>query len=148
MLRGGKALPLYARVQEAAGPLAIVLPADGPGAPLRLPLRAGDESWAAFLPGPGGAAGEVAAFGPRVADAHETTNILFSSGTTVSRACVRTRARARALPGSLRPLHAAPRGAARPSFHAPALASPLTPPPPPHPAPHPRASPRRSPGAT
>lgn len=82
VLRGGRALPLYARVTEAGAPAAVVLPADG-GAELRLALRDGDEAWGQFLTGPGGAAAEVAAFSPRVADAHEITNILFSSGTTV-----------------------------------------------------------------
>ncbi|KAI8464379.1 MAG: hypothetical protein J3K34DRAFT_388561 [Monoraphidium minutum] len=82
VLRGGKALPLYARVADAAGPPAIVLPADGPAAAPRLQLRPGDASWAEFLAGPGGGAGAVAAFAPRMADAQETTNILFSSGTT------------------------------------------------------------------
>jgi len=87
VLRGGRALPLYARVQEAAAPMAVVLPADGSGAALRLPLREGDVSFDGLLGGVGGSAGEVAAFGARVCDARDTTNILFSSGTTVGGMC-------------------------------------------------------------
>jgi len=72
MLRGGKALPLYAKVIEASAPPAIVLPA----APdVTLPLRAGDCSWSDFLK----------ATEPREAVARapsDPSNILFSSGTT------------------------------------------------------------------
>ncbi|MCA9538668.1 MAG: AMP-binding protein [Myxococcales bacterium] len=72
--RGGKKLPLYARVVEAEAPRAVVLPA---GEALDAALRDGDLAWADFLAGAGSAA-----FTPQIADAEATTNILFSSGTT------------------------------------------------------------------
>ena len=153
VLRGGKALPLYARVAEAGAPPAVVLPADGGGAPLRLPLREGDASYASFLGGPGGSAAEAAAFAPRVCDAGDTTNILFSSGTTVrGRGCPRWGRGAgvgqlAACGGRV----ARARGAPRATRVAPP--PPHTAPTPPPPAatlvrPRPRASPRPSPGAT
>ncbi|KAL4458600.1 hypothetical protein ABPG75_013465 [Micractinium tetrahymenae] len=77
ILRGGKALPLYARVVEAGVPCAIVLPVR-PGDALQVELRPGDMSWAAFLeavPAPAEARAHVAS-------AEEVTNIIFSSGTT------------------------------------------------------------------
>ncbi len=73
ILRGGKAIPLYARVLEAAAPRAVVIPADGD---LRAELRDGDQAWADFLRG----AAETTRFHHVGAEA--TTNILFSSGTT------------------------------------------------------------------
>ena len=103
VLRGGRALPLYARVAEAGAPLAVVLAADGDyggddggngggGGKLRAELREGDVSYSDFLGGGGGGGGagsggdaagqEEAEFVPRVCDAHAVTNILFSSGTT------------------------------------------------------------------
>lgn len=81
MLRGGKSLPLYTRVTAAKAPLAIVLPASS-SAGLQVPLRSGDVTWQDFLTwAPLGGA-----FDPHVADAQEVTNILFSSGTTVTKA--------------------------------------------------------------
>jgi acetyl-CoA synthetase len=72
--RADKALPLYRRVVEAQAPRAVVLPA---GNAIVEPLRAGDLSWRAFLEG--APAGDPS---PHVADADDTTNVLFSSGTT------------------------------------------------------------------
>lgn len=86
VVRGGKALPLYARVADSgAAAAAIVLPAN-PGRPLQLtsPFRPGDVAWDAFL----AAAPRTSPSGYRfeevahVADAYEPTNVLFSSGTT------------------------------------------------------------------
>ncbi|KAI3435948.1 hypothetical protein D9Q98_002006 [Chlorella vulgaris] len=80
ILRGGKALPLYKRVAEAGVPRAIVLPAL-PGGRLQAQLRPEDLSWDGFL-----AAVQqptcVASLAAHAASAEETTNILFSSGTT------------------------------------------------------------------
>lgn len=72
--RGGKTLPLYARVVEAGAPRAVVLPV---GEALAVELRQGDQSWADFLAG-----ADDGPFEHHVADAYETSNILFSSGTT------------------------------------------------------------------
>ena len=72
MLRGGKALPLYAKVIEASGPPAIVLPAGQGASPA---LRAGDCSWGDFLE----ATERMEAIAREPAD---PSNILFSSGTT------------------------------------------------------------------
>ena len=72
MRRGGKLLPLYAKVLQAQAPPAIVL-ARG-SAPAAVSRR-GDLSWEEFLSGD-------ADFSPRPGDPGEATNILFSSGTT------------------------------------------------------------------
>ena len=72
MQRGGKLLPLYAKVLQAQAPPAIVL-ARG-NAPAAVSRR-GDLSWEEFLSGD-------ADFSPRPGDPGEATNILFSSGTT------------------------------------------------------------------
>ncbi|KAL4429392.1 hypothetical protein ABPG77_005166 [Micractinium sp. CCAP 211/92] len=77
ILRGSKALPLYARVVEAGVPRAIVLPAR-PGDPLQVELRQGDMSWGTFLEA-AAAPSEVVA---HVAGAEDLTNVIFSSGTT------------------------------------------------------------------
>lgn len=69
--RGGKVLDLYAKVQEAGAPKAIVVPSAGH--PPR--LRDGDVLWADFL-------GAPQAFPGAAADPYDITNILFSSGTT------------------------------------------------------------------
>ena len=72
MQRGGKLLPLYAKVLQAQAPPAIVLArGSGPAAV----SRRGDLSWEEFLSGD-------ADFSPRPGDPGEATNILFSSGTT------------------------------------------------------------------
>lgn len=118
-MRGGRALPLYARVKQANAPLAIVLPAGGgssstsggcngwqrllsswgladaahtprlpagsAGAALREPLRGGDIQWCEFVAPP--QARGLLPFQAHVADAYEISNILFSSGTTVSGLC-------------------------------------------------------------
>lgn len=71
-IRGGKALPLYVQAIEAGAPRCIVVPAADS---LALPLRTGDFAWQGFL--------EIDApleFVPR--DPEDTTNVLFSSGTT------------------------------------------------------------------
>lgn len=86
MLRGGKALPLYSRVTGAAGtPPAIVIPAAKAQQP-QLQLRQGDSLWEQFL---GAAGGGTASFAglrelPHIVEAAAYSNILFSSGTTVS----------------------------------------------------------------
>jgi acetyl-CoA synthetase len=72
ILRGGKALALYANVIAAEAPSAIVLPAKER---LSLPLRAGDCAWANFLK----ATGRLEAVAREPSD---PINILFSSGTT------------------------------------------------------------------
>ena len=72
MQRGGKVLPLYAKVLQAEAPPAIVL-ARG-SAPAAVSRR-GDLRWEEFLSGD-------ADFGPRPCDPEAATNILFSSGTT------------------------------------------------------------------
>ncbi|HWH71851.1 MAG TPA: AMP-binding protein, partial [Candidatus Sulfotelmatobacter sp.] len=72
LVRGGKVLPLYANVVEAAGPPAIVLPARER---LSLPLRPQDCGWADFL-----VASDRAQAVPR--EPADPLNILFSSGTT------------------------------------------------------------------
>jgi len=77
IVRGGKRLPLYAKVLEAQPPPTIVLPAAGAATP----LRPGDQPWAEFLP----AAGAVPDV-PR--DPADATNILFSSGTTGEPKCI------------------------------------------------------------
>ena len=79
ILRAGRRLPLFARVAEAGGPAAVVLPA-APGG-LAVTLREGDRSWSAFLAAAGEEAGDVPA-PAHVAEAEAATNILFSSGTT------------------------------------------------------------------
>jgi acetyl-CoA synthetase len=70
--RGGRLLPLYARVCEAGAPRAVVLPA---AEKLQVELRPGDLAWESFL---GGDRPFVAVGCPPDAP----TNILFSSGTT------------------------------------------------------------------
>ena len=73
ILRGGRELPLYARLLAAEAPRMIVLPGRADG--VVGDLRAGDMRWEDFLP----ASDEFAA----VACAPDAiTNILFSSGTT------------------------------------------------------------------
>ena len=71
ILRGGRALPLYARVCEAEAPMAIVLPAAAGGALQGGPLRPGDLAWEDFLasaPAPGG-------LRPHVADGYEVRRL-------------------------------------------------------------------------
>lgn len=71
-VRVGKAHPLYANAIEAEAPRIIVIPArEG----LSVPLRDGDLAWADFL-----ASDAPLEFVPR--DPEDTTNVLFSSGTT------------------------------------------------------------------
>ena len=69
MLRGGKHLPLYSKVIEADGPRTIVISAGS------VELRPGDLEWKEFL-------SSNEQFNAYLADPHEPTNILFSSGTT------------------------------------------------------------------
>lgn len=90
VLRGDKALPLYQRLVEGNAPPAVVLPAAAAeaavpgsadwagGASCRVALRAGDLPWAEFMQRPLPSGG----FKPHVADAGDTTGVLFSSGTT------------------------------------------------------------------
>ncbi len=72
MVRGGKALPLYANLVEADAPSAIILPDKDR---VSLPLRSGDCTWSDFLQDAGGF--EAVIRGPL-----DPINILFSSGTT------------------------------------------------------------------
>ena len=73
LLRSGKKLPMFSKVAEAGSEAAIVIPAY----PERLActLRAHDLSWSDFLP----ASDQFRALPMRPED---TTNVLFSSGTT------------------------------------------------------------------
>ncbi|MEM1415620.1 MAG: AMP-binding protein [Myxococcota bacterium] len=73
ILRGDKALPLYARVVEADAPKAFVIAAEGA---LRAELRPGDVAWEDALAHAKPVAGAVPT------DAEAATNVLFSSGTT------------------------------------------------------------------
>ncbi len=73
ILRSGKILPLYEKVQKAEAPQAIVLCAKGD---LTLPLRSGDLAWESFLKN------TEKQFAPIACDPEATTTILFSSGTT------------------------------------------------------------------
>jgi hypothetical protein len=85
VLRGGKALPLYSRVVGDPGaPPAVVVPAAG-AAQARLPLRQGDMLWQDFLrlAEQPGSSSSVRAL-PHIVPANAHSNILFSSGTTVS----------------------------------------------------------------
>ncbi len=70
LLRGGKQLPLYAKMVEAGAPRAVVIVTDGSAR-----LRAGDVNWNDFL-------SDDDQFESYLAEPHEHTNILFSSGTT------------------------------------------------------------------
>ncbi|HBP21294.1 MAG TPA: AMP-dependent synthetase [Planctomycetes bacterium] len=74
MLRAGKTLPLFAKVQDAEAPRAIVLPAT-PGGELQVELRAGDLAWGDFL-------SEREPFADVLSETDALTNVLFSSGTT------------------------------------------------------------------
>ncbi|MGI9585840.1 MAG: AMP-binding protein [Acidimicrobiia bacterium] len=66
-VRLGRTLPMYAKCIEAGAPQCIVVG--------RSPLRNGDVSWDDFI-------ATEAAFEPFVGSPSDTTNILFSSGTT------------------------------------------------------------------
>ncbi|MEE8155380.1 MAG: AMP-binding protein [Phycisphaerales bacterium] len=72
ILRGGKRLPLYEKVKQADAPPAIVLPAE---AELSIELGEGDLAWTDFL-------SESDIFESVAREAHDHSNILFSSGTT------------------------------------------------------------------
>ena len=72
IIRGGKSLPLYEKVQKSGDIQAIVLPAENE---LSLPLRESDLSWSDFLV-------DENQFETVECDPHEPLNILFSSGTT------------------------------------------------------------------
>jgi len=71
ILRAGKTLPMYEKVVAAGARLAIVIPATG-AAPS---LRDGDLTWSEFLV-------EDDAFTAIACGPDDTTNVLFSSGTT------------------------------------------------------------------
>lgn len=72
VMRGGKKLSLYEKVQSADAPQAIVLPC---GTEIEGPLREGDLSWVDFLSG-------NSDFQPVPRDPTDYSTILFSSGTT------------------------------------------------------------------
>lgn len=80
ILRGGQALPLYARVVEAEAPMAIVLPAVRGGV-VQANLRPGDLSWQQLL----AAVPQPPAVRAHVAASSDTALVLFSSGTTGAR---------------------------------------------------------------
>ncbi len=73
MLRGGRLLELFEKIQEAQAPRAILIPFDE-SAPPR--LRDGDVLWKDFLTLP------PSRVSPVMRKAEDTSNILFSSGTT------------------------------------------------------------------
>ncbi len=83
MLRGGKPIALYSKVIEACSPQAIVVrsrqSSSHPPSLTRgeavMSLRPGDLDWCDFT-------NTSEQFEPYLADPHEPTNILFSSGTT------------------------------------------------------------------
>jgi acetyl-CoA synthetase len=68
--RGGKKIPLYDKVVEAAAPRAVVIRSDAD-----FELRDGDLEWGDLL-------SESTACPSVIADPYEVTNVLFSSGTT------------------------------------------------------------------
>jgi acetyl-CoA synthetase len=70
--RDHRQLPLYANVIQAAGPMAIVLPASEK---IQMTMRPGDVQWDDFLQ-------PIRPEQTHIADPGETINILFSSGTT------------------------------------------------------------------
>ena len=72
ILRGGKRLPLYEKVEQADAPQAIVLPAEDE---LSIELGEGDLAWTDFL-------SESDIFESVARDPDHHSNILFSSGTT------------------------------------------------------------------
>jgi acetyl-CoA synthetase len=72
VLRAGKVLPMHQKVTDAGADVAIVIPA---GDHLRVSLRKTDVEWREFLH-------DNDAFEPVPCDPDDTTNILFSSGTT------------------------------------------------------------------
>lgn len=72
VVRAGKTLPMYDKVVSAGAARAIVVPAGGS---LAVRLRSGDVEWSDFLAG-------ADEFHPVACDPEDTTNFLFSSGTT------------------------------------------------------------------
>ncbi|HEX6791572.1 MAG TPA: AMP-binding protein [Candidatus Krumholzibacteria bacterium] len=72
IVRGGKTLPMYAKLVEAGAKSCIVC-ANGPS--LAVKLRSADRDWAKFLV-------RMSSFNARAAGPDETINVLFSSGTT------------------------------------------------------------------
>ncbi|KAL9235842.1 hypothetical protein vseg_010576 [Gypsophila vaccaria] len=79
IIRGGRKLPLYSRVVQAAPEVAIVVPAIGEAADV--PLRKQDISWKHFLER-GAQAMRPSYYTPVSLPGDSITNILFSSGTT------------------------------------------------------------------
>ncbi|KAK9674342.1 hypothetical protein RND81_12G226600 [Saponaria officinalis] len=79
IIRGGRKLPLYSRVVEAAPVVAIVVPAIGEVADVS--LRKQDISWKHFL-ARGAQATRPSYYVPVYQPGDSITNILFSSGTT------------------------------------------------------------------
>jgi acetyl-CoA synthetase len=73
VVRGGKTLPMYAKLVEA-GARACIVCSHGGGS-LAVKLRSSDRDWNKFLV-------RMSGFSARAASPEETTNILFSSGTT------------------------------------------------------------------
>lgn len=86
VLRGGKVLPLYARVVDARAPRAVVLPAGGgerhkAQTKIRGELRNGDITWDTFL-SLAPVSNTLNPFIPASDSNSTVSNILFSSGTT------------------------------------------------------------------
>jgi acetyl-CoA synthetase len=73
LVRGGKTLPMYAKVVEAGARACIVCPNNGSS--LAVKLRGTDREWNKFLV-------KMSSFTARPASPDAFTNILFSSGTT------------------------------------------------------------------
>jgi len=72
VVRGGKTLPMYQKVVDAGAERVIVVPA---GTSPQVSLRPADKQWSEFLSGND-------RFGAVACDPEDTTNFLFSSGTT------------------------------------------------------------------
>jgi acetyl-CoA synthetase len=72
VVRAGKTLPMYSKVVDAGARACIVCPHERA---LAVRLRDTDREWSAFLM-------RVSSFSARASSPEETTNILFSSGTT------------------------------------------------------------------
>eukprot|EP00878_Enallax_costatus_P004979 GHUV01005236.1.p1 GENE.GHUV01005236.1~~GHUV01005236.1.p1 ORF type:complete len:456 (+),score=84.21 GHUV01005236.1:211-1578(+) len=81
IIRGGKTLPLYSRIIKQSSPTAIVIPAQPNGSSSSVKLRPIDMWWQQFLQTT--TQGHQRAV-PHIVDAGAMSNILFSSGTTVS----------------------------------------------------------------
>lgn len=85
IIRGGKKLPMYQKIVDAKSPRAIVLPSTTqtpPHAVDPVTLRANDLSWNDFLKADVPKTPSESTFHATTCSPADTTNILFSSGTT------------------------------------------------------------------